>query len=203
MKNCLVSFERMKSQVVSSFFFLIFFVAAFGSIFQSCNVTSSNKIVGPGYYCKVETFSSQNSSMSIFMNLTRPLHKIMVRTQVIHSQKSQSLFQMNFEFGYSMSFQQPFRTLLKVENVSIWEIFGGKRKNVAITWLFKVTGNTIKKVIHPCPYIVSPNNSIRVLLHVFKNCEFLFRAKLTLLGFLLPIRILLLLGFLSETLKLQ
>lgn len=59
---------------------------------------------------------------------------------------------MNADLGWSKEGRA--RNLIKVDNISICEAMSGKTQNHVYNWIMGMTGKSLKRKIHPCPYVV-------------------------------------------------
>lgn len=68
--------------------------------------------------------------------------------------------------SYEMNIQgvdDRFRQVVRIDDVKFCEFMNGTKKNTLVQWLIDMTGKSLKRSLHPCPYVV------RILQITFDN----------------------------------
>ena len=103
--------------------------------FTSTKCDSSNKSVS-GYKCFIKAYSRTNTTLSVFVNLTKPIFKV--------------------KFNYDLtckSISNSYRSIINV-TFEACSLLNGTASNPVFQWIM---GNLpdLKKLLHVCPYKVS------------------------------------------------
>lgn len=102
---------------------------------KSTNCQSSNKSVS-GYKCYIKAYSQKNTTLNVFVNLTRPLFFVKI--------------------SYDLTFKSISNSYRSIINVTFeaCSILNGTANNAVFNWIMD-SFQSFKKMLHACPYEVS------------------------------------------------
>jgi hypothetical protein len=103
--------------------------------FTSAKCDSSNKSVS-GYKCYIKAYSRKNTTLNVFVNLTKPIFKLA----------------FNYDLTYK-SISNSYRSIINV-TFEACSMLNGTAENPVFKWIM---GNLpdLKTALHACPYKVS------------------------------------------------
>lgn len=62
--------------------------------------------------------------------------------------------QMDVDFGWKQD-DRIDRHLINIVNISLCEVFKGRRQSPVYNWIMSMTGKSLRRQIHECPWVVS------------------------------------------------